>query len=169
MNFIIRMLASYNYSSIAELGQSIAPSSKYNLTIGSLALSVMFPAIDRIFGLDTIAFTALLMVMVTELASGIYASKIRGEAFQSFKLSRFSFKCCIYLVLLFVPYSFSISFKDQGNSLGATVFDWMHLFLLIQIVQENIVSILENLATISGKDKTHWITLIKEKIKSLVS
>lgn len=132
-------------------------------------VSVLFPFIDRVFGLDAYAFFFLLIVFISELTSGIIAASIKKEQFSSMKLSRFSFKVFYYLVLIALPYVMSISMKAHDKSTAAVMFDWLHLFLLAQIVLENIVSILENLAVISGKDKTHWITKIQEKIISLIS
>lgn len=129
----------------------------------------LLPAIDRIFGLDAVAFGMLLVAFIAELTSGIIASKILNVPFSSMKLSRFSFKIFYYLVLIATPYVLAISFNAHGKTAAATMFDWLHLFLVGQIVLENLVSILENLAVISGKPKTHWISAIKDKINILIS
>lgn len=170
MKFLTRILATFDYHSWLEFGQSLLPSSKYNLTLNLAPFTVLlFPAIDRLFGLDAVAFGVLLVVFVAELSSGIYASKIMKVPFSSMKLSRFSFKVAYYLVLISLPYVMAVSFKAHDKTAAATMFDWLHLFLVAQIVLENVVSILENLAVISGKPKTHWITAIKEKIKNLIA
>ncbi len=162
------MLASFDYHSFSELGLSLMPSAKYRITIISMATSVLFPAIDRVFGLDAYAFFFLLLAFVSELTSGLIAAHYRNEAISSMKLSRFSFKVFYYLVLIALPYVFSVSFQAHGKTAAAVIFDWIHLFLLAVIIQENIVSILENLAVISGKDKTHWIKKIQEKLATLL-
>lgn len=123
----------------------------------------------KVFGISEFAFAALLLVMITELISGVWASRIREEPFSSMKLSRFTFKVFQYLMIIAVTHLFSESFKAQGKDFGAIIFDWMHLFLTVQIVQENVVSILENGSVISGKSKTHWISKLSDKINSFFS
>ncbi|QNK63953.1 phage holin family protein [Pedobacter sp. PAMC26386] len=169
MKFLNKMLATFDYHSWFELGQSLVPTTKYRLTIASAVISVSFPFIDRVFGLDAYAFAVLILVFMAELTSGLVAAHIRKEAISSMKLSRFSFKVFYYLVLIALPYVMSQSFKAHDRTAAATMFDWLHLFLLSQIVLENVVSILENLAVISGKDKTHWITKIQDKLNNLIS
>lgn len=169
MNFFIKLLATFDYHSFTELGKSLTPSLKYKpVTLASIALSVCFPFIDRVFGLDAYAFLCLLVVFVVELASGVIAAHVRKESISSMKLSRFTFKVCYYLVLIALPYVMSQSFKAHDKGAAAFMFDWLHLFLVAQIVLENIVSILENAAVISGKDKTHWISKIQAKINGLI-
>lgn len=148
---------------------SLVPSLKYKINIPLMALSSLWVAVDKGFGLDDTAFIALLLVFVAELASGITASHIRKETFSSLKLSRFSVKMACYLVLIGVSYSMNISFKHHDDFLASVIFDWMHIFLVVQIVFENMISILENVAVISGKDKSVWITRITNKLDSLLS
>lgn len=169
MKFLTKILATFDYGCWVEFAQSLMPSSKYKLTIASITISLMFPFIDRVFGLDAYAFGALLIVFFAELGSGLHAAHIRGEIFSSMKLSRFSFKVFYYLILIALPYVMAQSFLSHGKQMASVMFDWLHLFLLAQIILENIVSILENLAVISGKDKTHWIAKIQNKINSLLS
>lgn len=169
-SFLSKLFATFDYHSFLEFGHSLSLTAKYKWTLVSFGFSAsIFPFVDRVFGLDAAAFALLIIVMVVELTSGIYASSIRKEQFSSMKLSRFTFKVCIYLVLIAMPYVLSISFKDHGKTAAAFIFDWMHLFFVGQIVIENLVSIMENLAVISGKDKTHWITKIQEKFNNLIS
>lgn len=171
-NYFLKLLATFDYSDAMEFFQSLAPSFKYKLTTATLFLSVtfpglkFFPAIDRLFGLDGLAFGALLIVFITELISGIGAAHIKGEQLSSMKLSRFSFKVFYYLVLIFVPYVMGVSFKNHHSDIAAVIFDWLHTFLVVQIVLENIISILENIAVITGKDKTAWINKIQDFVTS---
>ncbi|MDM8176849.1 phage holin family protein [Olivibacter sp. 47] len=169
MNWFERLLKTYGYESLAHVGESLAPSLKYaGFTTGSTMLSAFAVSVDRIFGLDAYAFFAFLIVLLTELISGITASRIRKEELSSMKFSRFLFKVFYYLVLIAVPYLFSASFKFHSKDMAAIVFDWMHVFLVIQIVLENMISILENMAVISGKPKTHIINKLTEKIENLI-
>jgi hypothetical protein len=168
-NFSLRLLKGFDYHSALDFGQSLLPSHKYSLSIIFMVMSSIIVPIDKWFGLDFTAFVALMVVFTTELISGIIASRIRKEQFSSMKLSRFSFKVAIYLVLIFVPYAFKNSFKAHDQSVPTWVFDWMHIFLLTHIVIENLVSILENLAVITGSDKTAWINKIQDVLANAFS
>lgn len=164
-----RLLKTYGYDSMAQFGESLAPSLKYaGITALSTSISAISVSVDRIFGLDAFAFLALIMVLAAELASGLTASRVRREDISSMKLSRFAFKVFYYLVLIAVPYLFATSFKSHGKDMAAVVFDWMHIFLTVQIVLENMVSILENMAVISGKPKTHIINKLQDKIDNFL-
>lgn len=168
-NYFSRLLKTFDYHSHLSFFQSLVPSHKYNLTIVPAAISVLYAPIDKIFGLDAIAFLGLLVVLFTELVSGLIASRIRKEQFSSMKLSRFAFKVAVYLVLIFVPHSFAVSFKNHNDDVPAWIFDWLRIFLITQIVYENIVSILENLAVITGNDKTAWINKIQSFLANAIN
>ena len=128
----------------------------------------IFPAIAAQFGMDGGAFIALIVAFITELVSGIVASHVRKDQFSSLKLSRFTFKVFYYFVIIFVPYQFKLDFEKNGHWLPMVFFDWLHVFLIMQIVLENIISILENMSVIYGNDKTTWINNIKNKLKNLI-
>jgi len=162
-----RILHDYGYKSIGAFLSSLAPSSKYN-GIGFLSFGISATAVpvEKWLGLDWAAFVALLLVLLFELVSGVWASAVRKEPLSSKKLSRFTLKVASYLIIMAVTNLMAISYARSHKSLPATVFDWMNSFLVIQIVLEQVVSILENVAEISGKPKTHWISKLQEKIES---
>ena len=162
-NILNKILAGFEYSEGEFLG-SLLPTVKYNMMMVVISLSIVISWVDKIFGLDAMAVLALCIVMLLELSSGIYASTLKKEAFSSRKFSRFTFKCACYLILIAVPYLFYNSYKTHGNTLAASLFEWLHVFLVVQIVIENIISILENVAVIQGKPKTFWIDKIRGKV-----
>lgn len=170
MGYFDKILKTFAYNGWTDLASSLAPSTKYeHITAMGITLSSVIVVVQVMFGLDALAFLALLVIMVAELSSGIIASKIRKEKFSSMKLSRFTFKVAYYLILIFVTNTMANGFRATDQELAYTVFHWMHLFLTIQIVLENIVSVLENLSVISGKEKTHWIRKIQDKIQNLLN
>jgi len=167
-NFINNLLAGFEYDGIGSFMWSLCPTIKYDMAFLMVFLSVPLALVEQVFGLDYMAVGGLLLVMLLELASGTYASHISKQEFSSRKLSRFTFKSACYLVLISVPYLFYTSFNRHGSTLAASIFEWLHLFLVVQIVLENIFSILENMAVIQGKPKTFWIDKIKGKINGMV-
>lgn len=163
----VNILKSFGYKDGLSLWESLVPTLKYPGThTASLIISSISVPLIKIFGLDEIALLLLLLVFFIELVSGIWASRVRGEPFESFKFSRFSFKCFYYLSIIAICYRFAISYENRGNSLGVVIFDFMHLFFTVQIILENIVSISENYSVISGKPKQHWITTLVDKVNS---
>lgn len=165
MKAINELLKGFEWEDTFDFSLSLWPSLKYDVILMSISVSALVTHVDRLFGLDVFSLVALFAVMLVELASGTYASKITKTPFSSRKLSRFTLKMACYLVLIAVPYLFHLSFLSHHKSAAASLFDWMHTFLVTQIVIENIISILENLALIQGKSKNYWINKIKEKIK----
>lgn len=161
----INILQSFGYRDGLSLWESLVPTLKYPGThTASLVISLVTVPIIKIFGLDEVALFILLLVFFIELVSGIWASRVRGEKFESFKFSRFSFKCFYYLSIIAMCYRMALSYEKRGNALGVVIFDFMHLFFTVQIVLENIVSISENYSVISGKPKQHWITSLVDKV-----
>lgn len=164
---MLKLLATFDYHSATDFVLSMMPSRKYNLAVITMIINFAFIPFEKIFGLDGMALVALGVVFFAELSSGMIAAHIRGEAISSIKLSRFTFKVAYYLVLIFVPYTFYQSFQASHKDMAAALFDWLHMFLVIQIVFENLISIIENMAVISGKDKTAWISKIQDAVNNL--
>jgi phage-related holin len=169
MNHLIRLLKTFDFHDFTAFGQSLMPSHRYGGTTVLMIVCAVWVSVDKVFGLDSGAFVALGCVFVAELVTGIVAAHMRGETISSVKLSRFSLKVACYLVLIAVSYLMAQSFANHKQDVAGAVFDWLHIFLVAQIVLENIVSILENLAVINGKDKSAWISKIQEKFNTLLN
>lgn len=130
-------------------------------------MSFCATVIEAAFGISWPAMIGFFIIMLVELLSGIRASQVRKEQFQSSRLKRFTFRIFQYLVLMSVPYLFQLSFEKRGNDIAAGAFEWLQVFLIVQIVFENVISILENKSVIDGNDKTAIIMKIKAKLDSL--
>jgi hypothetical protein len=169
MNCINKILETYGYDGWDDLWVSLAPSLKYvGITTATMCISSVGVSVMRIFGLDGLAFAGLLLVFVFELATGLAKATALKEKITSVRLSRFGFKVFYYLISISITYLMSISFANQGRATAALMFDWMHMFLCLQIVLENIVSISENMAVISGKEKSHFIKVLQDKINDFL-
>lgn len=165
---MLKILSTFEYGSFGDFVKSLFPSLKYeHITLLTIGMSTISMFIDSVFGLDAFAFCGFLLILVVELVSGLWASRIKKVPFDSTKLSRFGFKCACYLVLIAVPYMMSHSYADHHQTLASDAFEWLHVFLVMQIIFENTVSILENIGMIIGKDKTFWIEKIQEKLKNV--
>lgn len=169
MNWFLRLLKTFDYHCFQDLVNSLAPSCKYGVTLGFISLSGIASVVSNIFGLDVGAFVAFLLVMGVELATGLYASHVQGIEFSSQRFSRFLFKLFYYVALIGISYLMAVSFEKRGKGFAAGIFEWLHIFLVVQIVCENVMSILENAAVIEGKPKAHYVTMIKEFISKKLS
>lgn len=168
MGHFEKILRSFEFDGWSGLISSLMPSVKYNsITTLTLMSSSVAVVVNLLFGLEHFAFIALLISMVAELTSGVIASYYRKDKFDSTKFSRFLFKAVYYLILIYITNNMAQGFKMQGYDSAFTAFHWIHLFITIQIVAENLVSIIENVSVISGNDKTHWIVKIQSKINEL--
>src|SRR3569833_191998 len=154
---LTRLFKTYDFHNAIAFFESLAPSKRYGWSVLLMTWSAFFTAIDKVFGLDGAAFIGLAFVFAVELVSGICAAHVRGEAISSVKLSRFGLKVTCYLVMIASTYLMAASFTSHKKDVPAWAFNWLNIFLVSLIVLENIVSILENLAVISGKDKSAWI------------
>lgn len=85
MVFINKFLFSYGYGSVTALMQSMFPSTKYVGVGHSLALSSFWGLVCSWLGLWPMLALAMLTVMAVELVSGIVASHVRKEHFESAK------------------------------------------------------------------------------------
>ena len=176
--WFVSMLATYDYHGFSSFFESLAPSFRYGLTklmlpfslviYPSLAtfIAMLFPAVESAMGISGPAFIAMLLAFAVELTSGLMASHISKQQFSSLRLSRFTFKVFIYLVIIAVPHHWAQNFSARHEDVMAAIFDWTQCAFIIQIAFENFVSILENLGVITGKPKTELINKIKDKLTS---
>lgn len=163
----LKLLKDYQYDSPGELFCSLFPSFRYNLPIAVTTVSFFSSLAQVFFGLSFPAVVGFGVIMIVELLSGIIASRTRKEQFDSGRLKRFGFRFGLYFVLISVPYLFESSLRERGSDLAAGAFQWIQVFLIVQIVFENTISILENIAVIDGKDKSAIVNKIKAKLESL--
>lgn len=164
----MKLLRGFEYNSISDWFCSMFPSFKYSSTVFLATISVTSSGVEKFFGIDFLALASFALVMVVELVSGITASIIKKEKFSSSRLSRFMFKFFYYLVLISAPFLLSSYYRTHDRDNTAFIYEWVQTFLIMQIFFENMISILENIAVIDGKDKTHIIAKIKLKLSQLI-
>ncbi len=120
--------------------------------------------LQLLFGLEILPAIAFIIIMLFELVSGIAASK---ESFNSTKFSRFILKLACYFAVLFFVQSFYTHYHAAGKTTLSLLFEWIHGYLMVHIGIENVVSIMENVAVIQGKEKPFYLQKIKEKLNLL--
>ena len=111
---------------------------------------------------------AFAILALAELITGLYASVIvRKEKLQSGKMGRFTFKLAMIFIVIYVINTFMKQFQNQSPALH-TLFDWMYTGVFAYSALEYLVSVLENVAVITGKESSTLIVAIKEKLNSLL-
>lgn len=169
MNIILlsiqRFLSTYGWASNKEFMLSLFPSAKY----GTLGGNISFAAISAFFvqylGISPALIPALVIILATELWTGIRASTKKGEKFESGKFSRFAIKLCVWMVLFYTAHSFMNEYRGQETLvqiLAFTFFEVLKVFLMSLFLVENATSILENIAVLDGKPKAEYIDKIKD-------
>lgn len=152
------------YQDMGALAESLAPSLKYpGLTLVTLIASNFSVPLIKIFGLNEWAFAAVCITFGLELLTGRWAARARGESMQSSKAIRFSFKLFFYLSIIFLTYQLSQNYTELDNGVGKVIFEYAHLFCVIEIVYENWISIRENIGDIS--EKSDWIVKLRDKLR----
>lgn len=160
-----KFLSTYGWCSIKEFLLSLFPSAKYGTTAGSVSVASVSAFFVHYLGISPALVPALMIILATELFTGIRASTKRGETFQSGKFSRFVIKLCVWMVLFYVAHSFMNEYRDAESfvgTIGYTFFEVLKLFLMSLFLVENITSILENLAVLDGHPKSTYVDKLKD-------
>jgi len=165
MNWFKRFLQGFEYDGVGEFFLSLYPSLKYlSLPKITLVFSAFTGLIVKLFGLDWFALTALGIMFLFELLTGLGRARKMNEDISSHRFSRFSLKFCYYFVIIMTLHQFSLNFELQGKELASDVLGYMYAFAIAQIIVENIISVTENIAVINGKPKSAWITKLIDKV-----
>lgn len=173
MMLLDKFLLSYGFDSVGALVQSIFPSTKYAGVGQSAALSSVLGCVCSVLGVWPVLAVAMVLIMLVELVSGIYASHKRRERFESCKFSRFLLKLFIWFVLfmscqVFAFFASRYDARSLAWIVGAWFFDVLTVILMIAFVVENATSILENLASIDGREKSYYIDAVKGAARAAV-
>lgn len=171
MKFIPRFLETYEYSSIEEFIYSMVPSFKYKLQGLTLTLSFLAAGIDHLFGIGPALAIAMVVAIIVETWSGIKASRKNGKKFSSFRFSRCIIKVFIWFSLLYIIHAFESDFSEKPGIMADAAqlfFQFIFIMVLTYFMIEYVTSILENLGTISGKNKTALIEVIQNSWKQFI-
>ena len=151
-------VATYGYDSPKEFFLSVAPSFKYNLQFPAISFSAVTAVVSEWIGITPFLAMAMLVAIVSEMWTGIRASKVQGIGFESFRFSRCIIKLCIWLTIIYITHSFYLESKAGAEEsfvmlLATLFFSIVKVFVMTWFCVEHVTSILENLAVIDGKPK----------------
>src|SRR5574344_2161404 len=97
---ITRFLNTYGYDNISQFCQSLCPTAKYQLLPQSITISSIFGVICTAVGVWPVICFAMFITLVLELLTGLVASHVIKNGFESSKFSRFTLKLAIWFILL---------------------------------------------------------------------
>ena len=90
-------------------------------------------------------------MVLFELGSGVCASIVEGKKIVSKKISRFGFKLLTWLILIYITHVFANVYSTEGRVI-AWFTSAFHETIIGYIMWEYIISILENMERITGRE-----------------
>lgn len=163
INYVV---SNFGFDDVSDFTNSLVHKNTMLLSIPFAGLSSI---IETVFGLQGLTILAFVVLVTLELVTGLYASKVRGEAIVSNKFGRFGLKVFVWITLLFVLNSLKKEYHDSGlfNGMANALFTWLHGTLFIYINLEYLISVLENLGVITGKNNDGVIKLIRKRFEQI--
>ena len=161
-NILSYIVKNFGFSDLSDFTCSLIHK---NFLVGMVSLAGVSSVLEGILGLQVLTILAFVVLVFLELVTGLLASHVRGEAIVSKKFSRFGLKMLVWLVLIFVINTLKLEYSGDGNfnELAKGLLTWLHGTLFIYINLEYLISVLENLGVISGRNNEGLIKLIKKK------
>lgn len=166
-NFFNYVVTNFGFEDLSDFSSSLLHS---KLMLFTLPLAGLSSIIENYFGLQSLTIFAFVLLVTLELITGLTATKISKIKIESKKFGRFGLKVLVWLSLMFIINSFKLEFLGHEDSLGTIAYsllNWLHSTLFIYVCLEYLISVLENMAVISGKKNSYFVGLIKERFKSL--
>jgi hypothetical protein len=163
--FLNYLVTNFGFDGVRDFNDSLIHIKMMTLT---LPLAMISSVIENLLGLQGLTMLAFVILIILELATGLVASKKRGEEIVSHKFGRFGLKVLVWLSLLFVVNSFKKEYSGVEGSfavLAEGLFTWLHGTLFIYIDLEYLISVLENLGSITENKRNK--TLVDRVISKL--
>jgi len=133
----------------------------------SMVISTINAAVQEYLGLKPALVCAILVLLLTELLTGLASIQKRKQVFQSKKFSRFALKAFMWVVFIYIIRQFREQFIDT-NLAAFELFDWAHTGCLTYMCLEYLISVDENVATITGKPNT-FLRILTRKMKTFLN
>jgi len=139
--------------------------------IKSLIITIPIAALSAFaedyLGMKWLTLLAFILLLIVEVVSGIIASTyINKEKISSIKFGRFLFKAGFWIILFFIIRSFVREY-DNGTIMS-NLFQYLYNAIMIFVVQQYLLSFIENIGKISGKSHSPLMRLIVNKVNKVV-
>ena len=164
IKYIDNFVYQFGFFDSIDFYDSMYHSNLLFLTIPVAAFSSFF---THAFGLTFFTSLMFVLLLVLELLSGLMATKIKGNAIASRKLSRFGLK----IVVWFGVFAFVNALMLQYYNVNVVMYNlyyWVHNLILSYVSFEYLISVLENVAVISGKSNNKLIKALSTKFESVL-
>lgn len=167
--FLNHFVSCFGFSCTTDFNGSIVHANLLAITIPFAAISSVLENFMGLHGLTVISFIFLILL---ELITGLAASRSRGEKLESHKFSRFGLKVFVWMILIFITNSLRLEYdghKDLLSLLANGFFSWLHSTLFIYVTLEYLISVLENLGSLTKeKNKKSLIAAILGKLNGIL-
>lgn len=120
---------------------------------------------EYLFGVEFMFLIAYVALILLEWASGVLASRSKGEPHKSRKLGRMIFKVFTYTLLLFILNQFART-TDFGGVIGFDLnpFVWLYWIMVFIIIWQMVVSLLENFEQLGWRWASIALKVINKKV-----
>jgi len=166
------LVQNFGFIDLSDFLHSLFHPKMLFLTIPTMfTFSALILFVETWFGLSYTALVGFVVAAILELVTGLWASRVKGHSWESRKASRFGLKIVVYLGLMLVVNTFKLSFADASGFLNPvvnTIFYVLHTLLVVFVSFEYIISILENLSTITGKSNNKLLQFMKKLFDKLL-
>lgn len=171
------MFNSFGFDSMCEFANSAFRIRELHLIAPlALTMALLDGILHYVFGLEAMMFMALVALFVLEIISGIWASKIKYKyyinilskekgtmnseeltlvlkkveryKFSSSKLKRAGVVMGFWLIILAIIWQFT---HFDHSTILSTIFNTLHIIFVSYIIGVYLVSVVENVAVMSGK------------------
>ena len=166
--FFNHFVSCFGFECTSDFNNSIVHSKILAFTIPLAGVSAI---LENLLGLRSFTLIAFVVLLTLELITGLTASRIKGNSFESQKFSRFGLKAVVWITLLYITNQFYKEYSDNEtifDNLASGLFTWLHGTLFIYITIEYLISVLENLGVITGDSKKGLINTIINKLNSFL-
>ncbi len=168
--FLNHFVSCFGFECKQDFNDSIVHANLLTITLPVATISGFLESLMGLHGLTVLSFVIL---VILELITGISAAKSRGEKIVSHKFSRFGLKVFVWMTLLFITNSLKLEYineKDFLSIISAGFFDWLHGSLFVYITLEYLISVLENLGSLTNeKSNKTLINAIINKLNSFLN
>lgn len=167
-NFFNYVVSNFGFDDMSDFSSSLLHPKAMLLTVPFAGISALA---ETYFGLQSITILSFVLLVTLELITGLTASKVQGRRIESKKFGRFGLKVFVWISLIFILNSLKMEYRGHEDTLGGIAYgllNWLHGTLFIYICIEYLISVLENMGAISGRDNKGIIDSIKDKLKSFM-
>lgn len=129
----------------------------------SIPIGVVSGVVETYIGLRPLTLLAFFALIFIELITGIAAAVwVKKEKLSNMKFKRFGLKLTVWVVLLFILYSFTKEYKE--GTWAHFMWDAIHEGLFIYVCIEYLISVVEKLGIISGKVNSPLLRFIRGQV-----